>query len=415
MNLETGVVPKQYYLNKIIEESLILLRNETQISVSPMSDGYCVITDVDCYEENELVELMSASLFNDRTVVCMQLTETMLNAVSNLSLLLTKQFQLIVVNGDSAVFLDDLDGEIIDENTVLFIMSESAIDKQLELKTKSALNSFVMQETMGEEYQKVQFIGVGTNLDMLTEQAKRWIEDSDDIILFERTYENVVRHLKRKGNIYVLPYIYEDFDRNIMLVDGQLAVLDRLGIKNVTVLIEGNPQIYDVPNKLSSNQRNFHYEVFLPIGIAISHYLEEKYHTGFMNPSHVYFTGFNERHGKTKEALVAEIEDYMKTDTTCVIVEMYAGSIELVLSAIRRADIEKSIFVVSNAFTPTQSIYFLPSSCKNDSSILDAVKGELTTLVILDDRRFYSKSPTYRKAKREYGFENYANIYEEKM
>lgn len=408
-------IPTQYYINKIIEEGLVLVKNKQTITISPMSDGYCVITDIECYEYNELIALISASLSNDRTVVCMQVTEMMLNLIIELPSSLKVPFQIIKANNDTAIFLDNLHDSVFDDGAVLFIMSENAIEKQFTIKIKSAQNSFVTQDIAApEERQKVQFIGVGTNLDMLTEQARNWIINSNDIILFERTYENIVRHLERKGNVYILPYIYRDFDRNIMLVDGQLAVLNRLGVKNVTVLIEGNPQIYDIPNKLSNNQRNFYYEVFLPIGIAICHYLEEKYHVDFMNPSHIYFTGFNERHGRTKEILMAEIGDYMKTDTTCVIVEMYAGSIQLVLSVIQETGLEKSIFVVSNAFTSTQSIYLLPSSCEADSDILDVIKGELTTLVIIDNKRFYSKSPFYQKAKKEYGFENYLKLNEGK-
>ena len=366
MHPKIVTIPAQYYINKIIEEGLVLVKNEQSITISPMSDGYCVITDVECYNDEELLALMSASLINDRTVVCMQVTEMILRTISKLPLFIKTQFQIIKAIDDNAEFLSNPIEEKPSENTVLFIMSQNAIEKQFSVKIKSAQDSFSTQEMAGEERQKVQFIGVGTNLDMLTDQARNWIANSSEIILFERTYENIVRHLERKGNVYILPYAYGDFDRNIMLVDGQLAVLNRLGVKNVTVLIEGNPQIYDVPNKLSNKHRNFYYEIYLPIGIAISHYLEEKYRTDFMNPSHVYFTGFNERHGRTKEALITEIGDYTSTDITCVIVEMYAGSIELVLSAIRERGLQKSIFVVSNAFTSKQSIYLLSSSCEED-------------------------------------------------
>jgi len=400
-------VPTQYYINKIIEEGLVLVKNEQSITISPMSDGYCVITDVECYDDDELLTLMSASLINDRTIVCMQVTESILTTISKLSSFIKTRFRIIKSINENAAFLSNLIDEKPDENAALFIMSENAIEKQFSVKIKSDQDSFSTPEMAGKEQQNVQFVGVGTNLDMLTEQARSWIVNSSDIILFERTYENIVRHIERKGNVYILPYTYGDFDRNIRLVDGQLAVLSRLGIKNVTVLIEGNPQIYDVPNKLSNKHRNFYYEIYLPIGIAISHYLEEKYCTNFMNPSHVYFTGFNERHGRTRESLITEIVDYTNTDVTCVIVEMYAGSIELVLSAIRESGLQKSIFVVSNAFTSKQSIYLLSSSCEEDLSTLDVIKGELTTLIIIDDRRFYSKSPSYRKAQKKYGFENY--------
>ncbi|WP_428673079.1 hypothetical protein [Roseibium sp.] len=367
--MASSVFPQPHYIaNRLIEEKT----PPGEPPVSPLADGYIVLTKPGEFSPQCMERMAARCLESDRCLALYEAEsateEILLRTGSNLGLHLFR----FATRSDPAAQLD---------RNISFLTTGRAIARQSR-STRLSL-SRTRGETSGE--QRVTFVGIGSSAELTSHEVRELIARAGDILLFRRSFEETVRYLNPSGNLYVLPYFYEDFDRNILLIDGYLSVLKSLGVSQVTVLTEGNPQIYDIAGKLCRENRVFKYVETTPVGVQIAEKLGRSLGVSLLDPGHVYLSGFVDRHARSRLDLLEEVLTYSELGLTCVLVEMYSAGIAPIVNRLRSANRRKWVFVVSNAFSAKQKVFFTDTAAKQaDLAQLDALKGELTTVIIAD-------------------------------
>jgi hypothetical protein len=383
----TQQVSAHYTANRLIEEAQV-----AGTTVSPLADGFCVISHCWEYTHDQAVQIFELCLSMGRCIVIDRNDIAAQSARRTISETWQDNIYFINTGGEEFHY-----GEM---SNVAFIMPRNLIEKQTNA-SPVLISDFRRNPNLPN--QEVTFVGIGSTIDMLTDSAHKLIMDSSDLILFHRTYEHIVREINPTCNLYILPYIYSDFDRNIVMVDSQLRTLQYLGVCQVTVLIEGNPQIYDIPEKLSRDGRSFKYSETTPIGILIAEKIEREVEASFMQPGHIYLSALAHRHGRGESDLPSEVASYAKANVTCVLVEMYSAEISPIIESIRKRGTNSIVFLASNAFSDNQRIIFLDAGdLESRTSALDELKGDLTTLIIVPSRCIMRDSHSYRLAQSIY-------------
>jgi hypothetical protein len=288
------------------------------------------------------------------------------------------------------------------EGLTLFILTERFLLRRfLHQRIQKQNVLFRAQEKL--PIQTVRFVGLGPTPDMLTKKITRSVQNSSHVILFDRTLENIVRGIQFTGHTYVLPYGYEDFSLNLLALNLMLAALQAAGVYHVTVLVEGNPEIYDFAEGLSTVSRQFTYEVSAPLVLFGCQWLEKRFRLDFINPSYILTSGFNARQGITTTELLNEIIAYLETDFTFMVMEMYCGDIPLVLSQVQQSVRSKSVVILTNMFSPDQRVYFLPFRQLYRVDWVERIKGKFTTFIIIDNQRLPVGTPVYEYIVNECG------------
>ncbi|MES0810361.1 hypothetical protein ABLO27_12835 [Roseibium sp. SCPC15] len=361
--------PQPHYVaNRIIEEGTPL----GAPPVSPLADGYVVLTKPTEFSQKNLERMAAQCLENDRCLTLYKpqasTEELLLRTGSSLGLQLCR----------FAPSAEQIEPPTLD---ISFLTTDRAVARQ----SQSARLSLFQAGGNPPAEQSVTFVGIGSSTELISAKVRDLIVNAGDLVLFHRSFEETVRHLNPSGNLYVLPYFYEDFDRNILLIDGYLSVLNRMGVSHVTVLTEGNPQIYDIAGKLCRENRVFRYIEMTPVGVQIAEKLGNSLGTSLLDPGHVYLSGFVDRHARSKSGLLDEVIGYSNVGLTCILVEMYSAEIAPIVCRLRALNRRKWVFVVSNAFSARQKIFFLDTAAAQfEIAQLDDIKGELTTVVITD-------------------------------
>jgi hypothetical protein len=241
--------------------------------------------------------------------------------------------------------------------------------------------------------QVVRFMGLGPSPDFLDATTTARIASSDHVVLFDRTRTNIVSEVPFNGTLYEIPYDYENFDQNLYRLNTVLAALHRSGALNVVVLIEGNPEVYDFAEGLSTYRRRFEFEVASPLIYLSSLWVESAYGLSLLNPGYLLTSGFNARHGITTQALLGEIERYLESTMTFMVMEMFRGDLPLVLDHIREAPRPKSVIMLTNMFSPNQRAWFLPTEKLGMVQWAQTSQREFTTLIIIDNDRLARNPP----------------------
>jgi hypothetical protein len=384
-----------YASNAIMERLIFSYRGEEIRNVSLLAQGYGFISSSHQYSPTDLYFLLTVLVSNQKTVVLEKCDREMLSLLEQLlvdypeaRLIMVKDEKLSQIGPGLYRMLHDV------QDALLLIISEPFLMRRfLHQRIQRCNILFKGQEKL--PVQTVRFVGVGPTPELLTLKVIATIERTEHVVLFDRTLENIVTDINFSGYKYVLPFVYEDFASNLLTLNLMLATLQAGGITEVTVLIEGNPEIYDVAEGLSMVRRRFVYEVSMPLVILGCEWLEREYGVHFIQPGYILTSGFNVRQGITTAELQKELMTYLETDLTFMVMEMYCGDIPLVLAQLRQAKRGKSVFILMNMFSPQQRVYFLPFCSLHQADWIERIKGKFTTIVVIDDERLPPDSPQY--------------------
>jgi hypothetical protein len=371
-------------------------------SIPPLAQGYSFFLQ-DTYKPMEFYRHLATLVHNNKTIVLPHTNASTMDTVSKIYTHYPSVRIISVVKGEPFEIKPDdyFDLRHFNDST-LFLLTEPFILRRF-LQQRIQGHNTVFRGQGNLPMQKVHFIGLGPTVEMLTKTMRHSFQQASHVILFDRTFENVIRTIPFSGHLYPLQYIYDDFDSNLLSLNLMLAALHASGIYEVTVLIEGNPEIYDFAEGLSTVGRLFTYEAAIPLVVLSCQWLEEHYNIHFVEPSYILTSGFNARQGITTGELVQEISAYLELDCTCMVMEMYCGDLPLVLSLLQHAPRPKSLFVLTNMFSVDQCVYFLPPYRLPHITWVETIKGRFTTLVIIDHQRLPVGSPAYERLVCELG------------
>lgn len=239
--------------------------------------------------------------------------------------------------------------------------------------------------------QSVHVVGIGPNRSMLTRRAADVIARARLVVTFDFVYE-VIEHLPFEGQVIVLDYDWQTYPVNIERMNQRLALLQVEGHDDVTVVVEGNPEVYDLLAYLSLAGRDYRFEAIAPAVTLCCAWITEHYGMDITHPSYVIVSGYNARLGITTAQLALELDAYLRMELTCLVIELYSGDLPLVFQRVQRASRPKYIVILMNIFTPEQQIFIVEARTMNVVEWAQQIKGKFTSFAIVDAERL-QRSP----------------------
>lgn len=234
--------------------------------------------------------------------------------------------------------------------------------------------------------QVVHAVGVGPWTLGAGPQALRSLESVPDVVMTDWTHSNTFTRIPGHERFiaHILQYRYGDFDRNIDQVDEALCRLSAAGRDQVGLLVEGNPDTYDVLDGLPLTSREVRVTPGVPIGLLAAsrtarHFREDPFARSF-----AYLSALHGRHHLPPEQFLGELTSYLSAGISCVLVEMHKGDVELAQRAIGLCGREKSAVLMSNHFSSEEETLLLQGSPHGLQGAFPADRGGLSTLLIAD-------------------------------
>jgi hypothetical protein len=236
--------------------------------------------------------------------------------------------------------------------------------------------------------QAVHAVGVGPWTVADPGEAVRALEGVEDIVMSDWTYANTFPLLPNRDRLtaHVLPYEFGDFDANIHHVDDALRGLHEKGVDRVGLLIEGNPDTYDVLDGLPVTNREIRVTPGVPIGLLAASRNADRFRTDPFARSFAYFSGLHSRHKLPAEQFLGELTCYLAAGITCVLVEMYKGDVELALRAARLSGRPATAVLMSDYFSGSENTLVLNRPAAEAAHhAAEATRGGLCTMLITDE------------------------------
>ncbi|WP_330328514.1 hypothetical protein OHS33_01360 [Streptomyces sp. NBC_00536] len=234
--------------------------------------------------------------------------------------------------------------------------------------------------------QCVRAVGVGPWTPAGGEAALGSLDTGCPVVMTDWTYRHTFTRTPghERFPAHVLPYRYGDFDQNIDQVDEALSALHAAGHDRVGLLVEGNPDTYDVLDGLPLTGREIHVTPGVPIGLLAAARTGRYFREDPFARSFAYLSGLHGRHSLPPQQFLGELTSYLSAGITCVLVEMHKGDVDLALEAVRLCGQEKSAVLMSNHFSSEEETVFLHGTPEGLRQGLPADRGGLSTLLIAD-------------------------------
>ncbi|MFE0646228.1 hypothetical protein ACFW2Y_32180 [Streptomyces sp. NPDC058877] len=234
--------------------------------------------------------------------------------------------------------------------------------------------------------QSVQAVGVGPWTLDVGEDALGPLAAGWHVVMTDWTHRHTFTRIPGHERFvpHVLPYRYGDFDQNIDQVDEALRELHAAGHNHVGLLVEGNPDTYDVLDGLPLSDREVHVTPGIPIGLLAAAQTARHFRNDPFARSFAYLSGLHGRHSLPPQQFLGELTSYLAAGITCVLVEMHKGDVDLALEAVRLCGKEKSVVLMSDYFSSEEETFFLHGTPEGLREGLPADRGGLSSLLIAD-------------------------------
>ncbi len=236
----------------------------------------------------------------------------------------------------------------------------------------------------GDSQQSIHVVGIEPNGAMIPESVLNILHEASTILSFAFVME-LLKDQRFAATIELVDYDWEFYANNIVRVHKQLIALQAMGVNTVTLVVEGNPEVYDMLPYLIHPGRHFRYSGVLPSAVICAACIGERVDMPLHGPGYVILSGYTARHGQSISALTYELEGYLRTTLSCFIIELYSGDFPLILRCIQHSPRPKCILVMSDIFSDNERVVAISGADLEYMSWLNEIKGVFTSLVVIDE------------------------------
>lgn len=393
--------PMALKASKAIYDNLYLPFGNSTLQVLALADGYALNTKPDSYSPDNLKTLLITLIRYKKTVLIDNVSADTIRILKDLCRLYSRMQIVEVKNLQPVLFNPEpTSEETSSRNHVIAVFPNRYIQRSAVRRRAQEYQVLLPGEDILPK-QSVHIIGIGLNKTMLTRRAIELIAKAQLVVTFDFVYD-IIKHIDFQGEVQILDYDWETYPVNIDRMNEKLAHLHIEGHYDVTMVVEGNPEVYDLLSYLSFAGREYQFEVIAPVVVLCCAWITQHYGFDITDPSYVIVSGYTARHGITTQHLALELDAYMKFDLTCLVIEMYSGDLPLVSQHVRAAPRPKSIFIMINMFTPEQQIFILSSDDLDRSEWAERVKGAFISLAIVDEARLQREPKIYAKLLQDF-------------
>lgn len=235
--------------------------------------------------------------------------------------------------------------------------------------------------------QRLTAAGVGPRPFASSAELRVLVERAEAVVATDWTYRHTLPRLlgtpsPPSGPRHLsVPYDSADYDATIRRVGTALNELQDEGVQDVALLVEGNPDTYDILDGVRLDRRRLDVRPGVPIALVAA----AEAGAPAAPARFAYLSGLPHRHGQTRRQLRAELELYVEAGITCVLVEMTYGDLGLAVQVARRSPVPKTLVLLSDAYTPdARRLVTTSRSTAGTRAMLERARGTLSTLAIFD-------------------------------
>lgn len=243
---------------------------------------------------------------------------------------------------------------------------------------------------VGLPAQRIAVLGVGPRLYGTAGVIREHLARVDAVVGTDWTFDNTLpaAGLRVPPGLtrHVVPYDITDYDRTIRGVDARLTELQRAGVREVALLVEGNPDTLDVLDGIRLTGRTLELVPGIPVGVAAAWEFTAGLRPHPFGSGLAYLSGLPHRHGQSQAELLRELSCYLTGGLACVLVEMTFSDLGAAAEAVRRAPRAKTVVVLGDYSSPRARIQVAHAPSGDElRAVVARGRGVLSTVVVLDD------------------------------
>ncbi|WBB75796.1 hypothetical protein O7602_09930 [Micromonospora sp. WMMD1128] len=238
--------------------------------------------------------------------------------------------------------------------------------------------------------QRVAALGVGPRLYGTGEELRAALSRARAVVATDWTFDTTLPaaglRLPAGATRHVVPYDITDYDRTIRGADAALTALQRAGVDEVALLVEGNPDTLDVLDGVGLTHRTLELVPGVPVAVAAAGAVTAHLRPYPFESGLAYLSGLPGRHGQSKRQFLAELSCYLAGGLACVLVEMTFSDLASAVEAIRRAPVTKTVVVLADYASPSARIRVAHARSPEDvRAVIASGRGVLSTVLVFDD------------------------------
>jgi hypothetical protein len=238
--------------------------------------------------------------------------------------------------------------------------------------------------------QRVTALGIGARPYGLERTVGEVLSRTEAVVGTDWTFSTTLPaaglHLPASTGRYVVPYNIDDYDRTIRGFDRCLTDLQRSCVRDVALLVEGNPDTLDVLDGVSLAGRTVDVIPGIPVAVAAAWELDAVLDPRPFGTGLAYLSGLPHRHGQSNGQLLDELTCYLAGGLSCVLVEMTYSDLTVAAEALRRAPAHKTVVVLADYSSDRARTRVIHAPSPDEvHAVIDDSRGVLSTVLIFDD------------------------------
>ncbi len=208
---------------------------------------------------------------------------------------------------------------------------------------------------------QVTLLGVGPGGDAPRPLRATALEGAEHVVVFDRIEHRVLDGLDGLREIHVVPYHYTDFTQSIDMIVDLVTELSQRAASSVAIVVEGNPEIFDLAPRLSQLTTRLVVVPARPIALQAVERAAALLGRPLIGASYAMTSGIPSRHPDLRDGLRREMLDYVIAGLGCLLLEMCSGDRELIAEWLAAAGPGHVVAVFSDMFSPAERIEIMDS------------------------------------------------------
>lgn len=362
-------------------------------------EGYLLITEPSDLTQDQLERTVLNAVFNGKTLLLEKLEEPQRTRLLHL-LRRCRRGRLFVDRAGPPHCVDLLDSDQLEALGALafsraLLLPHIGLRRYRQLLADSQTRAFSLDPRCRTRSQHIHVIGLEPSRAMIHDSTLRALHQSSTIVSFAFVMDMLAdQHLD--AQIELVPYDWQTYANNIASVHRHLIHLQAKGVDSLTLLVEGNPEVYDLLPYLIHPGRSFSYTGVLPSAIICANHIGQRVGLALTEPGYAVLSCYSARHHSSIATLSHELRGYMDSPLHSFIIELYSGDFPLILRCIQDATRPKCLLVMSDIFTERERVIALASDELTYLSWLDKSKGYFTSLAVLDENTLRDDAEHYQ-------------------
>ena len=393
---EEILVPKSLKASKLIYDTVKIPFSTRQLQQLPLlADGYALISGSHHYSQETIAQFLHVLIQHQKTIII----DNVHAATGEIVRAFYQGYGDMVV-----IEVKDQHASIFDPyklpeyspsiDHVFVILPHSYIRRKMLRHHAKASSPSTVKNTSAQ--QSIHILGIIPFNPMLTPKTITLMTEAPLVVTFDSVYEHI-KNVDLQGEIHLVEYDWERYQVNIDRINQKLRQLHIQGYYDVVLVVEGNPEVYDLLAYLESDQRIYRFEVVAPMVVLCCAWITQHFGIDVTELGYVILSSHHMRHGMAVQHLASELEAYLHLDITCLVIELYSGNLPLIFKQAFASERLKTIIIMINMFTPEQQIFTLSSKTNQSIKWVEHIKGQFTNIAIVDQELLQRKPSGYTK------------------